>query len=367
MLQKVIPAIIDKWPDEDEGRTIWIQQDNAKPHILPNDTEFLKAVAGIDLDIRLMQQPPNSPDMNVLDLCFFRSLQSSTDNSAPKTIKELIENVEQEYNNYEVDKLARSFLTLQSCMIEVMKEGGGIGYKIPHIGKEQLQAKGELPSNLSITSELIADTLALIAEGEAEIEKSDMVKKQLKSAEKQARKAPSSSPRRKKARSLPQVLGETSTVPSSSPWRNKQGPLLNKSPEKASTVPSSSPWRNKQGPLLNKSPEKASTVPSSSPQRNKQGPLLKSLEKENKIPSSSPRRSKHGPYLKSSEKQARSPPQLPGERKQDPLLKSPKKASTIPSSSPRRKQERSPPQVLGESKNGPLLKSSDKANNKHGY
>jgi hypothetical protein len=338
MLQKVIPAIIDKWPDEDEGRTIWIQQDNAKPHILPNDTEFLKAVAGIDLDIRLMQQPPNSPDMNVLDLCFFRSLQSSTDNSAPKTIKELIENVEQEYNNYEVDKLARSFLTLQSCMIEVMKEGGGIGYKIPHIGKEQLQAKGELPSNLSITSELIADTLALIAEGEAEIEKSDMVKKQLKSAEKQARKAPSSSPRRKKARSLPQVLGEISTAPSSSPWRNKQGPLLNKSPEKASTVPSSSP------------------------QRNKQGPLLKSLEKENKIPSSSPRRSKHGPYLKSSEKQARSPPQLPGERKQDPLLKSPKKASTIPSSSPRRKQERSPPQVLGESKNGPLLKSSDKAN-----
>jgi hypothetical protein len=40
ILQKVIPAIIDKWPDEDEGRTIWIQQDNAKPHILPNDTEF---------------------------------------------------------------------------------------------------------------------------------------------------------------------------------------------------------------------------------------------------------------------------------------------------------------------------------------
>jgi hypothetical protein len=62
-------------------------------------------------------------------------------------------------------------------MSEVMKEGGGIGYKIPHIGKEQLQAKGELPSNLSITSELLTDTLALIAEGEAEIEKSDMVKK----------------------------------------------------------------------------------------------------------------------------------------------------------------------------------------------
>jgi hypothetical protein len=74
MLNKVIPAILDKWPDEDLGRTIWIQQDNAKPHLLPNDPDFLKAVKQTDLDIRLMQQPPNSPDMNVLDLCFFRSL-----------------------------------------------------------------------------------------------------------------------------------------------------------------------------------------------------------------------------------------------------------------------------------------------------
>jgi hypothetical protein len=41
-------------------------------------------------------------------------------------IKELIDHVEEEYNNYDVDKLVRSFVTLQSCMIEIMKEGGGI-------------------------------------------------------------------------------------------------------------------------------------------------------------------------------------------------------------------------------------------------
>jgi hypothetical protein len=74
MLNKVIPAILDKWPNKDLGRIIWIQQDNARPHILSNDPDFLKAVKQTDLDIRLMQQPPNSPDMNVLDLCFFRSL-----------------------------------------------------------------------------------------------------------------------------------------------------------------------------------------------------------------------------------------------------------------------------------------------------
>jgi hypothetical protein len=225
-----------------------------------------------------MQQPPNSPDMNVLDLCFFRSLQSLTDNRAPTTIKELIDNVEEEYNNYEVDKLARSFLTLQACMIEIMKEGGGIGYKIPHIHKDRLEAEGKLPSTLSITAELLARTVALVAEGEAEIEKSDMVKKQLKSAEKQARKAPSSSPRRKKARSFPQVLGETSTVPSSSPGRNKQGPLLNKSSEKASTVSSSSPRRNKNGPLLNKSPKKENCPTTSRQQNNKQLEIRQAMQ-----------------------------------------------------------------------------------------
>jgi hypothetical protein len=78
--------------------------------------DFQEAVAQSDLNIKLVQQPPNSPDMNVLDLCFFRSLQSMTDNSAPTSIKDLIENVEHEYHNYEVAKLARSFITLQSCM-----------------------------------------------------------------------------------------------------------------------------------------------------------------------------------------------------------------------------------------------------------
>jgi hypothetical protein len=92
-----------------------------------------------------------------------------TDNHAPTTIKELIDNVEEEYNNYDVDKLACSFVTLQSCMIEVMKEGGGIGYSIPHMGKEQLRAEGRLPLALCITADLLAKTKALIEKGKLEL------------------------------------------------------------------------------------------------------------------------------------------------------------------------------------------------------
>jgi hypothetical protein len=171
MCKKLIPAIQDKWPDEDLRRTIFIQQDNAKPHILSDDADFQEAVAQSDLNIQLVQQPPNSPDMNVLDLCFFRSLQSMTDNSAPTSIKDLIENVEREYHNYEVAKLARSFITLQSCMRETMKEGGGIGYHIKHMHTERRQLQGRLPIALGIPVELLASTKALIEKAKLEIEK----------------------------------------------------------------------------------------------------------------------------------------------------------------------------------------------------
>ena len=86
-------------------------------------------------------------------------------------IKELIEGVEEEYHNYDVDKLAKSFLTLQYCMAEVMKVGGGNHYDSPHKKKEHQQEEGMLPSAISITAELLAQTKALIEVGKAENKK----------------------------------------------------------------------------------------------------------------------------------------------------------------------------------------------------
>jgi hypothetical protein len=167
MCNLVIPAIQDKWPDEDEGTTIFIQQDNAKPHLLPRDDGFRQAVAQTDLDIQLMQQPPNNPDLNVLDLALFRSLQSLTDTRAPKNIKELIEGVEEEYNDYEVNKLSRSFFTLKTCMIEIMRAEGEIHYDIPHMYKDLLEAEGrleEVMDDLYVSVNVLKKTKDLIVQ-----------------------------------------------------------------------------------------------------------------------------------------------------------------------------------------------------------
>ena len=51
LINKVIHAIQDKWLDGDEDTTIFIQQDNATPHVLPNDAGFAEAMAQTDLDI----------------------------------------------------------------------------------------------------------------------------------------------------------------------------------------------------------------------------------------------------------------------------------------------------------------------------
>jgi hypothetical protein len=52
------------------------------------------------------------------------------------------------------DKLKNVFLSLQQCLIEVMKCGGGNNYKLPHMGKEKLARHGLLP-------DIIACPLAL--------------------------------------------------------------------------------------------------------------------------------------------------------------------------------------------------------------
>ena len=49
------------------SKHIFIQQDNAKPHIAHNDREFMEKAMKDDFLIQFVQQPPNSPNMNVLD------------------------------------------------------------------------------------------------------------------------------------------------------------------------------------------------------------------------------------------------------------------------------------------------------------
>jgi hypothetical protein len=66
MLNKVLPAIRAKWPREDVAKPIYIQQDNAPTHLKLDDSIFCEAAKQNGFDIRLICQPPNSPDFTFL-------------------------------------------------------------------------------------------------------------------------------------------------------------------------------------------------------------------------------------------------------------------------------------------------------------
>jgi hypothetical protein len=90
MINKVLPAIRAKWPREDVGRPIFIQQDNAPTHLKLDDPVFCEAAKQEGFDIRLICQPANSPDFNILDLGFFRAIQAIQYKKNAKTIEALV-------------------------------------------------------------------------------------------------------------------------------------------------------------------------------------------------------------------------------------------------------------------------------------
>lgn len=59
--------------------------------------------------------------MNILDLGFFRVIDALQHQEAPSTIQGLIEAAESSFHVYPTEELNNVFLTLQSCMVEVMK------------------------------------------------------------------------------------------------------------------------------------------------------------------------------------------------------------------------------------------------------
>ena len=90
-----------------------------------NDADIVALGSADGWNIKFKAQPANSPDLNVLDLGFFNSIQSLQHEASPNTIDELIDCVQQAFNKLEVTTLNNVFTTLQTCMESIMLTGGG--------------------------------------------------------------------------------------------------------------------------------------------------------------------------------------------------------------------------------------------------
>ncbi|KAF0685579.1 Aste57867_22566 [Aphanomyces stellatus] len=133
MLNNVVPAIQAKFPLQDLRSGVMLQQDNASPHkIVSNDILRHNGIEGIGV----IEQPPNSPDYNVLDLGFFNSIQSLQHQKSTKTIEELIDAVERAFVELPNANLSKTFITLQKVLEKSLDIHGGNTYKFPHMSKD---------------------------------------------------------------------------------------------------------------------------------------------------------------------------------------------------------------------------------------
>ena len=153
LINPFILAILEKWLRRDRmSRTIYIQQDGAKNHICEDDEEFNNALMEQDINAKLYMQTPNSPDVNLLDLGFFRAIQSFND-ASPENKEELIQSVKDAYENYLQHKLNCTWLTLQSCFNQIILHHGDNDYSIEHISKAKLEWQGQLPDVLDVVGD----------------------------------------------------------------------------------------------------------------------------------------------------------------------------------------------------------------------
>ena len=89
---------MEKWPTSDRNlRKIFIQQDGAKNHICEDDKLFNDALEENRVNTELYTQSANSPDVNLLDLGFFRAILSFND-VVLRNEEELIEAVSDAYD-----------------------------------------------------------------------------------------------------------------------------------------------------------------------------------------------------------------------------------------------------------------------------
>ena len=150
LVEKVIPAIKQKWP-VGSTRCI-IQQDNAKPHTTGGDNAIMEAMVHDRIRMELTNQPPNSPDFNVLDLGFFNSIQALQHQHSPKTIDDLVAATEAAFTDMQSTKLDNVFLSYQMAMQSAMEVGGGNNYKLQHIGKAKLRREGRLSNSIKCSN-----------------------------------------------------------------------------------------------------------------------------------------------------------------------------------------------------------------------
>ena len=113
-----------------------------------------------------MTQPANSPDLNTLDLAFFRAIQSLQYQKPAKNLDEMIEIVHEAYADLPLGICKNVWTAARLVMNQVLLCNGGTDYKLPHVGKLKISAAAnsrDIPMWLPCRALIAGDHLNAVA------------------------------------------------------------------------------------------------------------------------------------------------------------------------------------------------------------
>ena len=139
--------------DEDERKGFLQVMDNAPPHVgktkgsihKPNSERLTEWAKLQKCNVTFRNQPPQSPDLNLLDASIFRSLSRAACNYSvhAKTMGELFYNVQHTFEEYNEDNISRAIAFQFATYCEVLRALGGNEFNLPHTHIRARQKAGE--------------------------------------------------------------------------------------------------------------------------------------------------------------------------------------------------------------------------------
>ena len=103
--------------------------------------DICRVITASNLPIKLEKQPPQSPDLNVLDLGYFTSIQGQQHKKDFQGVKDLLETVIESFEQLEFSKLTSVWMALKLLMLAILRVGGDNTYNLFHINKQKLKEK----------------------------------------------------------------------------------------------------------------------------------------------------------------------------------------------------------------------------------
>ena len=143
-MMKIFNAIKIKMPWL-RGQPVFVQQDGASPHKGNGNIEYFNTEGRKDgWNITVITQPAQSPDLNINDLAFFRSLKCHVEmiKKGANSLDILYDSVLEAWDNYNVDTLEHIWSHQYECYRKILHDKGSNSYDPPH---SDVRKRGGIP------------------------------------------------------------------------------------------------------------------------------------------------------------------------------------------------------------------------------